>query len=173
MAGGPTGEPVPVQETVNTEKLRAILLMGGVPWNELEDGVQQVRLKLLEERSKPGQPLIRNPEAWAAVVASRIAVDWHRGRARDMGLRERLSLLWSVRPPVEHPEEEVLLAQVVAEGLERLPAQQRQALVLRYYTDLTVRDIARLLDVPEGTVKSRLHHAVAALRTELLDVEGI
>ncbi|WP_405794490.1 RNA polymerase sigma factor [Streptomyces sp. NBC_01506] len=171
MAEGRTGESAPSRAAVTDDRLRAVLLMGGVPWHELDDGVQQVRLKLLEAQSEADRPMIRNPTAWAAVVASRIAVDWHRGRARDMGLRERLAALWSVRPPAQRPEEDLVMAQLVAECLERLPGPQRQVLVLRYYTDLAVRDIARLLQVPEGTVKSRLHHAVAALRTELRDVE--
>ncbi|BFO21163.1 hypothetical protein SHKM778_75510 [Streptomyces sp. KM77-8] len=66
----------------------------------------------------------------------------------------------------------MVLALTVAEGLERLPKAQRQALVLRYYADLSVPTIARLLDVPEGTVKSRIHGAVATLRRELRDIRG-
>ncbi|HZG02501.1 MAG TPA: sigma factor-like helix-turn-helix DNA-binding protein [Streptomyces sp.] len=38
----------------------------------------------------------------------------------------------------------------MADGLERLPAAQRQALALRYYADLPVRDTARPLEVPEA-----------------------
>ncbi|MFI1333537.1 RNA polymerase sigma factor [Streptomyces sp. NPDC020845] len=148
-----------------------MLVLGGVPWDQLDDGVQQVRLKLLEEQAKPEQPEIREPMAWLTAVASRVAVDWHRARTRDAGLRERLAARWSRRPPPEHPEEHRVLALTVSRGLEGLSAVQRQVLTLRYYADLPVRDIAALLDVPEGTVKSRLHSAVAALRTQLHDME--
>ncbi|MDW6059946.1 RNA polymerase sigma factor [Streptomyces sp. FXJ1.4098] len=148
-----------------------MLVLGGVPWDQLDDGVQQVRLKLLEEQAKPEQPEIREPMAWLTAVASRVAVDWHRARTRDAGLRERLAARWLWRPPAEHPEEHRVLALTVSRGLEGLSAVQRQVLTLRYYADLPVRDIAALLDVPEGTVKSRLHSAVAALRTQLHDME--
>ncbi|MER6912518.1 sigma-70 family RNA polymerase sigma factor [Streptomyces sp. NPDC000594] len=150
-------------------RLRAVLLMSGMPWDELDDGVQQVRLKLLEERARKGDGDggIRDEQAWSAVVASRVAMDWHRERRRETGLRERLAARWSYRPPVEHPQEHRTLALEVADGLARLTANQRQALVLRYYGDLPVKDIARLLDLPEGTVKSRLHKATAALRNVL------
>ncbi|MFC8824874.1 RNA polymerase sigma factor [Streptomyces sp. NPDC057137] len=154
-------------------RARAVLLMGGVPWGELDDGVQQVRLKLLEERANPERAAIRDQAAWVAVVASRVAVDWHRSRTREAGLRERLAARWLRRPPADHPQEHRVLALSVADGLDGLPTAQRQVLTLRYYADLTVRDIALLLDIPEGTVKSRLHTAVAAMRTRLSDMEVI
>jgi hypothetical protein len=48
-----------------------------------------------------------------------------------------------------------------------LPAGQRRLVALRHALDLTVNEIARLLRVPPGTVKSRLHAAAAALRIAL------
>ena len=48
--------------------------------------------------------------------------------------------------------------------LEILPHEQRETVVLRYYADLTVPEIARALGCREGTVKSRLHRALARLR---------
>ncbi|MHC5260810.1 RNA polymerase sigma factor [Streptomyces sp. UC4497] len=144
-------------------RIRGILALGGVPWDQLDDGVQQVRLKLLESRRGTA---IRNETAWLAVVATRVAADWHRSRSRDTALRDRLEARWS-RSTDGHPQEERLLALSVAEGLEDVPTAQRQVLVLRFYADLALGDIARLLDIPEGTVKSRLHSGVAALRTTL------
>ncbi len=52
-------------------------------------------------------------------------------------------------------------------GFRRLKPEQRAAIVLRYYLDLTVPEVADALGVPEGTVKSRLHHSMAALRAAL------
>ncbi|MCS7207565.1 MAG: sigma-70 family RNA polymerase sigma factor [Dehalococcoidia bacterium] len=53
------------------------------------------------------------------------------------------------------------------EALATLPSEHRQALLLRYYTDLTVPEIAHALGWREGTVKSRLHRALAHLREVL------
>ncbi len=50
--------------------------------------------------------------------------------------------------------------------LKRLPTRQRQALALRYYADLSVDQIAQLLNCPAGTVKSLLHRGIEALRKE-------
>lgn len=54
-------------------------------------------------------------------------------------------------------------------ALARLPAGQRQVIVLRDYMDLSYAEIAAVLDVPAGTVMSKLHRARGALRKELTD----
>jgi RNA polymerase sigma-70 factor (ECF subfamily) len=55
--------------------------------------------------------------------------------------------------------------------LEALPERLREVLVLRYYQDQSEAEIAEILGIPRGTVKSRLHAAVRAAR-ELLKEDG-
>jgi RNA polymerase sigma-70 factor, ECF subfamily len=55
----------------------------------------------------------------------------------------------------------------VAEAVERLPADRRTVVILRYWLDLAPGEIAAILEVPEGTVHSRLGRALADLRKEL------
>jgi RNA polymerase sigma-70 factor (ECF subfamily) len=50
-----------------------------------------------------------------------------------------------------------------------LPVDQRIVVVLRYWADLPVEAIADRLGVPAGTVKSRLHYALRALRAALAE----
>lgn len=57
--------------------------------------------------------------------------------------------------------------QVIEVALRSLSADQRLVIALRFGADLTVPAIAARLDVPEGTVKSRLHHALEALRAAM------
>jgi RNA polymerase sigma-70 factor (ECF subfamily) len=154
------------RDLVDRPRVRAVLALGGVPWHALDDGLQQVRLKLLETRSRGGGESIRDQDAWVVVVASRVAVDWHRSTTRDQGLRDRVQNVWSTSPPAATPEE-VATALDVASVLETLTPTQRQVLLLRYFEDLSVADIADRLDVPLGTVKSRLHSAESAFRTRL------
>jgi len=52
----------------------------------------------------------------------------------------------------------------LAAALRALPEAQREVLVLRFIEGLALQEIAEALDVPLGTVKSRIHHALAALR---------
>ncbi|MFI8927624.1 RNA polymerase sigma factor [Streptomyces sp. NPDC053474] len=164
----PAADPLdPAQEA----RVRAVLSLGGVPYGELQDGVQQVRLRLLERAAK-GEQAPRNVSAWAAVVASNWAVDWHRARHRQERLGERLAALRPERPEDDGAESRVL-SLAVAQGLDELPDGQRQVVVLRFYADLPVRDIAAELGIPEGTVKSRLHTAVRMLRTRLQKEEVV
>ncbi|MFF9237506.1 RNA polymerase sigma factor [Streptomyces sp. NPDC014801] len=150
-------------------RVRAVLALGGVPQADLPDGVQQVRLRLLERAAK-GEESPRDVSAWAAVVASNLAMDWHRARRRQERLGERLAAL---REPSGGGEESRVLSLAVARGLDELPDAQRQILVLRFYGDLPVRTIAEQLGIPEGTVKSRLHTAVRALRSRLHEDEVV
>ena len=57
--------------------------------------------------------------------------------------------------------------QMVRNALARLSPQHRQVVVLRYFADLTVPEVALSVGVREGTVKSRLHRALGRLREEL------
>jgi RNA polymerase sigma factor (sigma-70 family) len=56
---------------------------------------------------------------------------------------------------------------VLWQAVQALPARQRVVLMLRYQDDLTEQDVARLLGLPLGTVKSRTHRALARLRRQL------
>jgi RNA polymerase sigma-70 factor (sigma-E family) len=55
----------------------------------------------------------------------------------------------------------------VLAGLRRLPARQREALVLRYYADLSESEIARSMGISRGAVKSHTSRGMSALRTVL------
>ncbi|MGH4028317.1 RNA polymerase sigma factor [Actinomycetota bacterium Odt1-20B] len=157
-------------DAAQEDRVRAVLSLGGVPHGELQDGVQQVRLRLLE-RAARGQEAPRDVSAWAAVVASNLAMDWHRARRRRERLGERLAATW--REATDDAAESRALSLAVAQGLGELPDTQRQVVVLRFYADLPVRAIAEELGVPEGTVKSRLHAAVRQLRVRLHEGEVV
>jgi RNA polymerase sigma-70 factor, ECF subfamily len=53
------------------------------------------------------------------------------------------------------------------ELIRELPLEQRTALVLRYFFDYRMDEIARILVVPVGTIQSRIHRALAKLKTAL------
>jgi len=75
---------------------------------------------------------------------------WERGRGQYADIAGRVSdsdLVWRL--------------------CEDLPARQRASVVLRYYEDLSYREIAVLLDSPEATVRSHIHRALATLRTTI------
>ncbi|KTB47794.1 RNA polymerase sigma factor, sigma-70 family [Dehalogenimonas alkenigignens] len=68
------------------------------------------------------------------------------------------------------PEQKVISAerrQTIRRALSKLPPEQREAVVLRYYSGLTVPEIGGTTGQPQGTVKSRLHRDLAHLGKEL------
>ena len=68
----------------------------------------------------------------------------------------------------------VLEAEVVRRALDRLPQRMRTAVMLRYFEDMTEPEIAAVLGISLGTVKSTVSRAVAKLRidTELGEDSG-
>lgn len=52
-------------------------------------------------------------------------------------------------------------------SITSLPTEQRDAFILRYQEELSVKEIAHILNVPEGTVKSRLHYALLKVQKEM------
>ena len=66
------------------------------------------------------------------------------------------------QPVVEHER-----AQQFQKGMARLSAHDREILVLRHYQELSYKEIASTLSLPEGTVMSRLFHARRRLRENL------
>ncbi|GAB1691676.1 RNA polymerase sigma factor [Krasilnikovia sp. M28-CT-15] len=149
----------------NTGRIRAVLCLGGVPWQDLDDALQQVRLKVLERQAASGEP-VRDPDAFAAVVASRVAVDWHRGAQRQQRLAQRLAARADDGSGAATGTDRDL-AVMVAQLLDELPAAQRQLVVLRFFADLSVPQIAEQLGIAVGTVKSRLHAAVSRMRVRM------
>lgn len=73
------------------------------------------------------------------------------------------------------PAREVLRdehSKLVREALNRLRFDYRAPLILRYYAGLDYKEIARVLRIPEGTVKTRIHRGKAELR-RILEEKGV
>lgn len=100
------------------------------------------------------------PEAWVRLIVSRLATDWW----RRVAVRRRFEATERPPEPVPPPSETTIL---LVGALRRLPTRQRQAFCLHHLLDLTVADIARDMGVAEGTVKSWLFRARAALADSL------
>jgi RNA polymerase sigma factor (sigma-70 family) len=77
----------------------------------------------------------------------------------------------SSRPGPEAMARQHALQRRLWQALNRLPARQREILVLREYQDLSYAEIAAVLGIPRGTVMSRLHSARQSLRREIQAIE--
>jgi RNA polymerase sigma-70 factor (ECF subfamily) len=114
-------------------------------------------------------------DAWLQRVAVNAARMTHRARRRR-GVREIASSRIGGLPQLPATAEEAAGAEADArtldDALRQLPLEQRSILVLHHLDGHPVNELARILDIPAGTVKSRLHTARTALQAAL-DAESV
>ncbi|MCM1183616.1 MAG: RNA polymerase sigma factor [Roseburia sp.] len=145
---------------------------------EAEDLYQDTFLKLYEIREKLS--IERNPKS----CLMGISVNLYRNYKRKLAIRQRIAgASVSVEELAEDipadgwlTEEEVIAREErlrVRGAVRRLPDKYRLPVLLCYMEELSVAEIAAVLRLPEGTVKSRLHRAKKLLRQALLEQEHL
>lgn len=142
---------------------RYALRLTGNDHTRAEDVVQETLLRAWKHPAvlNGGEGSVRS---WLFTVARNVVIDEWRSR------RSRQEV---VVPDVPEPAgsadetDRTLLSWVVAEAITQLSAEHRAVLLECYYHGLPVAEAARRLGVPEGTVKSRTHYALRALRLAL------
>jgi RNA polymerase sigma-70 factor (ECF subfamily) len=127
-----------------------------------EDAVQQALISIWRDL-----PTLREPanfEAWSYRIVVRAC--YAEAQRRRRRWRELLGVM-IVEPAAPDDISAVVDRDQVHRGFRRLSLEQRAVVVLHYYFDLPLEAVARTLDVPEGTVRSRFHRAVQSLRAAL------
>ncbi|MFG2525134.1 sigma-70 family RNA polymerase sigma factor [Streptomyces sp. NPDC048527] len=131
-----------------------------------EDLVQETMLRAWRnlDALHPDPRLVR---PWLLTVSRRLAIDAMRARAARPNevSDEPLARLATTSEPFE----QVLNRVVLQDAMACLSATHRTVVVHVYVMRRSVRETAEMLGVPEGTVKSRSHHALRALREALGD----
>lgn len=105
-----------------------------------------------------------NPQGWVYRVGLNWARSWLRRRKRIQP-----SIYIEDTPVLDAPVKDPVLARALAE----LDDKQRAVVVLRFYLDWSVEETAAALDVAPGTVKSRLHRALAQLQVKMGPGDGM
>jgi RNA polymerase sigma-70 factor, ECF subfamily len=132
----------------------------------------QVFLKIGQyERGRAARPWLYTIATHQAIDALRrqgrhqlLSIDQQRPDADDAGLPQLMNLLESSQPsPLEQVEAEER-RELVRAGVDRLPDFLKQVLILAYYQGLKYSDVAEIVGIPVGTVKSRLHSALVKLQ---------
>ena len=150
--------------------LRTAALLGA--GGDTEDVVQEAFVKAYGslDRFRPGAPF----RPWLLKIVANETRNLHRASGRRAA-REQRSWALAERLLLARPDDpaEATLSQerqeALVRGLARLSAPHRQVVTCRYLLDLDEAESAAVLGWPRGTVKSRLHRALARLRDVLDD----
>lgn len=174
------GQPAGFEQLVRAHSAKVI----GLAWrlvgnrDEAEDIAQEAFLRL--HRALPTFRGESSVGTWLYRTVSRLAIDHLRRetlrkkifffRRGDEG--EEADPLEAVPDPGASPGEILLGKEVssrLGSALRRLSPRQRAVFVLRHQEELPMKEIARVLELEEGTVKAHLHRAVTVLRKEFND----
>ncbi|MBB5913997.1 RNA polymerase sigma-70 factor (ECF subfamily) [Nocardia transvalensis] len=130
-----------------------------------EDIVQETLLRAWQRPNVLDQSTA-SARAWLFTVARNMAVDEYRSA------RHRREYRTDKPPEQPSPDQadRALDSWLIADALARLSIDHREVIVRAYYRGLSTHQIATELDIPEGTVKSRMHYGMRALRSALREM---
>ena len=169
VGGVVSGTPDELMQALHAEHAAALwgfcLRLTGGDRARAEDVVQETLLRAWKSPRVLDQSE-GSARAWLFTVARRVVIDeWRSARSRH-------------ELPVEDPPEvagadrtDALLEKwLVSDALTRLSPEHRAVLRECYFQGRSVAEAARVLEIPEGTVKSRTHYALRALRLALQEM---
>ena len=142
---------------------------------EAEDVTQEVFLRLWNQpdRFDPARGSLRS---FLLAQAHGRAVDCVRSSS-SRRLREARDAMRTAEAgyDLQHEVWDLAVADQVSHAMGELPEQERRAIELAYFDGHTYREVAQLLDQPEGTVKSRIRNGMRRMRVVLADtgVRGV
>jgi RNA polymerase sigma-70 factor (ECF subfamily) len=138
--------------------------------NEIADElIQETWLRVLRGIPRLQEPARLAP--WMFGITRRVVMDRLRQKYRDEVILE--SALEDTRSSADEFDESERRAEVatVLEKLDSLPLSQRELLTLYYLEEFSIEEVAQVLEIPIGTVKSRLFHARKMLKQSLINKE--
>nr|WP_262700610.1 sigma-70 family RNA polymerase sigma factor [Streptomyces sp. NEAU-383] len=145
-----------------------VRLLGG-DRHGAEDVVQETLLRCWRTQDLDvGRPL----RPWLFRVARNLVIDDYRSRmARPQEVRAGTWLDDALMGPDD--VDRLLSSLLLKEAFQQLSAKHREVLYETYYSGRSTRETGQLLGIPPGTVKSRTHHAVRALRLAMGVTESV
>jgi RNA polymerase sigma-70 factor (ECF subfamily) len=141
----------------------AYLMLGSA--SEAEDMLQEVFLEVHRALASY-DPAKGAFTTWLYRITVNDCLNWRRKRRLKLISLEMLPLVAQNSPSLVH-EDHLSVDDAVWQALRTLNPKLRTVVVLRYYWDLSYVDMTEILNVPLGTIKSRLNRALLMLREEL------
>jgi RNA polymerase sigma-70 factor (ECF subfamily) len=149
-------------------RLKSFLMRSGADAAAAEDFAQEAMMTVWHKAALY-DPARAAPSSWIFTIARNLRIDTlrrNRYAVRDIDPSDMPEAPLQPDAALDGSDE----ARRVRAALAALPEEQRNVLLLSYFSDLAHGEISRRLDMPLGTVKSRLRLAVARLRETLGDL---
>ena len=134
------------------------------------DATHDVFLRAYEARSRYQEG--RRVDTWLFTIAYNICKNHYRSNAYEAQLLASLDAEPVSNQQIEVDLDAAILDEALAQVLNELPAPLHQIFSLHYQEELTIPQIAEIVGVPEGTVKSRLHKTMNIIRKKLKQYEN-
>ena len=152
-----------VQEHQQAVFRLAYLLVGDA--DDAEDLAQETFIHAHHalNRFESGRPL----RPWLLRITTRLASNWRRSAGRYLMALQRVLRSEGPRPSTRQLAEQRLEDAALWEAIRCLSPADQQVVYLRYFLELSEIETSEVLQAPVGTVKSRLHRALARLRAVL------
>ena len=118
----------------------------------------------------------RKFSTWLFRIATNLCIDRLRKRKPDYSLDAEISgtegmTLYSQIASRDHPPDQEVenleIQSLIQQEIMKLPEKYRSAIILKYIEELSLQEISEILDLPIGTVKTRIHRGREALRKQL------
>lgn len=174
------GDPAGFEQLVLAHTAKTVNLAYRLVGNreEAEDIAQEAFLRL--HRALPSFRGESSISTWLYRTVSRLAIDHLRREQIKRKLfffrhaNDEADPMEMVPDPAASPQDQVVAAESgrrLAQALKLLSPRQRAVFTLRHQEEMTLKEIASVLELEEGTVKAHLHRAVHLLRKELKDLQ--
>jgi len=153
-------------------RVKSFLIGKGMNEDSAEELTQEIML-IIWRRAESYDPTKAAASTWIFTIARNRHIDFLRGNNRiEVELDDEiLELETTERDVQEKHVADGQAAKRLTQALEKLPQEQRQVMHLSYFRGQSHGAIAQWLDLPIGTVKSRIRLAMQAVRTQLLAEE--
>lgn len=134
------------------------------------DATHDVFLRAYEARNRYQED--KNVSTWLFTIAYNICRNHYRSNAYEMELLATLDAEPISEEPIEVQLDAASLDNALARVLSELPPPLHQLFSLHYQEELTIPQVAEIVGIPEGTVKSRLHKTMNIIRKKLKRYEN-
>ena len=138
--------------------------------SEAEDVLQETFMQIWEKAGK-FDPKLGKASSWAVILIRNKAIDRIRASQRRTRLAEESGVESAIAAEASETSNEIVhgheKAKLIQSAIVELPAEQRRAIELAYFSGLTQDEISKKLNEPLGTIKARIRRGLLKMRDQL------